>query len=259
LQGSLLTDIGAAINRYFAWMASGPRWRFGVGIGGPILVLVIFYQLVNGGGSEPLEVVTSSPTSSAGQAVVVEQASTTPSSNTTRPAGSTTPGTAVAATQTPKVSTTPQATIAPGGTYTVKSGDTLGAICSANVPSMSINACVDAIVQLNGLTSAASLQIDQHLTLPGGTPGAAGTPPAATPTVSQPASTATQAAIATATPFDPASFLGSTDPPANFCSMANCIPSFSDGQGYVVQCGDGLYSKSGGRTGACAGHGDVAR
>jgi LysM repeat protein len=252
LQGSLLTDIGAAINRYFAWMASGPRWRFAVGIGGPILVLVIFYQLVNGG-DKPLEVVTVSPTTAAGQAVVIEQASTTPSTSTTRPATSTTPVTAVATAQTPRASTTPQATIAPGGTYTVKSGDTLGAICSANVPSMSINACVDAIVQLNGLTSAASLQIDQHLTLPGGTPG---TPPARTPTV---AATASTSAAATATPLDPASFLGSTNPPPNFCSIADCIPSFSDGQGFVVQCGDGLYSKSGGRTGACAGHGDVAR
>jgi hypothetical protein len=142
----------------------------------------------------------------------------------------------------------------------VKSGDTLGAICSANVSSMSINACVDAIVQLNGLASAGSLQIDQRLTLPEGTPGANNTPPpATTPTVNQPVSTATQQALAaTATPFDPASFLGSTNPPANFCSIANCIPSFSDGQGFVVQCGDGLYSKSGGRTGACAGHGDVA-
>jgi LysM repeat protein len=200
LQGSLLTDIGAAINRYFAWMASGPKWRYAVGIGGPILALFIFYQLVagGGGGSEPLNVVTNSPTTNGSPAVVIQQETAAPAVNTTQAARTTTPSTAVSTTGTPRASTTPQATVAPGGTYVVKSGDTLGAICSANVPSMGINACVDAIVQLNGLASAASLQIDQRLTLPGGTPGASGTPAAAATSSNSGAATATRPA-ATAT------------------------------------------------------------
>jgi LysM repeat protein len=191
----LLTDIGAAINRYFAWMTTGPRWRLAAGIGGPILVLFLFYQLVSGG-SDPVELAINTPVASASQAVTVEQASATAPAANGSAAQTTTPGTAASTTGTPRANTTPQATVAPGGTYVVKSGDTLGAICSANVPSMSINACVDAIVQLNSLANAADLQIDQRLTLPGGTPGA-GTTPARTTT---PAAATTPAATATRVP-----------------------------------------------------------
>lgn len=42
------------------------------------------------------------------------------------------------------------------------------------------------------------------------------------------------------------------DPPTGFCSYFNCISSFWDGKGYVVQCNNGQYSKSGGRTGVCS-------
>lgn len=58
---------------------------------------------------------------------------------------------------------------------------------------------------------------------------------------------------------DPRAWLGSYNPPTNFCSFAPCIASFWNGQGYVVICNDGLYGKSGGRSGACSGHGGVAR
>ena len=45
------------------------------------------------------------------------------------------------------------------------------------------------------------------------------------------------------------------DPPSNFCSYFPCISSFWDGVGYVVQCEDNMFSKSGGRSGVCSHHG----
>ena len=48
-----------------------------------------------------------------------------------------------------------------------------------------------------------------------------------------------------------------SSPPSAFCRSFACIPNFGDGHGYVVQCHDGLYSKSGGR--ACSNHGGVWR
>lgn len=35
------------------------------------------------------------------------------------------------------------------------------------------------------------------------------------------------------------------------------IPNYDSGTGFRVQCADGMYSKSGGRPGACSGHGGV--
>lgn len=52
-------------------------------------------------------------------------------------------------------------------------------------------------------------------------------------------------------------------PPSNFCSYFNCITSFWEpddpDNGYVVQCGDGTYSQSGGERGACSSHSGVGR
>lgn len=45
-----------------------------------------------------------------------------------------------------------------------------------------------------------------------------------------------------------------TDPPAAFCSVFTCIENFTDGHGYAVECGDGRFSLSGGRPGACSDH-----
>jgi hypothetical protein len=36
------------------------------------------------------------------------------------------------------------------------------------------------------------------------------------------------------------------------------IPNYDKGNGYRVQCNDGMYSQSGGIQGACSGHGGVA-
>lgn len=43
-------------------------------------------------------------------------------------------------------------------------------------------------------------------------------------------------------------------PNSGFCTYFMCISSFSNGKGYVVECHDGSYSKSGGITGVCSQH-----
>lgn len=46
------------------------------------------------------------------------------------------------------------------------------------------------------------------------------------------------------------------DPPDEFCSYFDCIPSFWDSTaGYVMQCSDKMFSHSGGRSGSCSYHG----
>ena len=51
------------------------------------------------------------------------------------------------------------------------------------------------------------------------------------------------------------------NPPTGFCNYFNCIPSFVEpddpGDGYIVECNDGMYSQSGGESGACSHHGGV--
>lgn len=50
-----------------------------------------------------------------------------------------------------------------------------------------------------------------------------------------------------------------TEPPTTFCSYFTCIPSFwhktKKLPGYVIECGDGKFSRSGGKSGSCSGHG----
>jgi hypothetical protein len=46
-----------------------------------------------------------------------------------------------------------------------------------------------------------------------------------------------------------------TAPDSAVCSYFNCIPNFPNGKGYMEQCRDGMYSMSGGRSGACSSHG----
>src|SRR5260370_38608496 len=52
-------------------------------------------------------------------------------------------------------------------------------------------------------------------------------------------------------------------PPAGFCTYFACIPTFIEpddpGDGNIVQCSDGLFSKSGGERGACSYHGGISR
>jgi hypothetical protein len=49
------------------------------------------------------------------------------------------------------------------------------------------------------------------------------------------------------------------DPPADFCQYFPCIPYFPHGVGYVVQCRDGWFSRSGGRPNVCSYHGGERR
>lgn len=59
--------------------------------------------------------------------------------------------------------------------------------------------------------------------------------------------------------FSPGNYI--TNPPADFCSGVyfSCVKSFwQSANGYVVQCGNGLYSHSGGVHGACSKDGGVA-
>ena len=41
----------------------------------------------------------------------------------------------------------------------------------------------------------------------------------------------------------------------DFCDTHKCVPGFASGTGSIVQCADGGWSHSGGRSQACAGHG----
>jgi hypothetical protein len=42
-----------------------------------------------------------------------------------------------------------------------------------------------------------------------------------------------------------------TDPPSDFCTYFECIERFWKGKGFVVQCGDGMFAKTGGRLITC--------
>jgi hypothetical protein len=87
--------------------------------------------------------------------------------------------------------------------------------------------------------------------------------PARTPTPSTPAPAAT--ANLCGAPANPWGYnfcgRGTTIalPPSNFCSFFNCIASFTGGRGYVTECRDGSFSKSGGISGSCSGHGGSGR
>ncbi len=45
-----------------------------------------------------------------------------------------------------------------------------------------------------------------------------------------------------------------TSPASGICAYFNCIDNFWNGKGYVIQCKDGMLSKSGGRQGSCSYH-----
>ncbi|MFI9572044.1 hypothetical protein ACIG5D_11485 [Microbispora rosea] len=46
-----------------------------------------------------------------------------------------------------------------------------------------------------------------------------------------------------------------TDPKPDTCLYFDCIPYFSEGKGYMIECSDGAFSMSGGRQGSCSHHG----
>jgi hypothetical protein len=50
---------------------------------------------------------------------------------------------------------------------------------------------------------------------------------------------------------------GSGRPETRFCDTHSCIDYFDEGRGSIVQCADGMWSHSGGLSGACSYHGGV--
>jgi hypothetical protein len=53
--------------------------------------------------------------------------------------------------------------------------------------------------------------------------------------------------------FNPGNYIYS--PNSGFCSYFSCINNFWNGNGYVEECSDGMYGKSGGISGSCSHHG----
>lgn len=49
------------------------------------------------------------------------------------------------------------------------------------------------------------------------------------------------------------------EPAVDFCAYFDCIANFDKGQGYVEQCQDETFSRSGGRPGVCSDHGGAKR
>jgi hypothetical protein len=50
-----------------------------------------------------------------------------------------------------------------------------------------------------------------------------------------------------------------TAPAADVCSYFNCIANFPNGKGYMEECQDATFSRSGGRSGSCSDHGGNLR
>lgn len=136
------------VRLYWWWMTSGSLLRFAIGYGAPIALIVLAVQTVRGDDMPPggLAAANSRPGPTAEVAGKVSSPQATPNTST-------------APARTPTVAASVL-------TYVVKSGDNLGAICSAHVPAMAINACVAAIVELNKLGGPDKLAVGQTLTLP---------------------------------------------------------------------------------------------
>jgi micrococcal nuclease len=116
-----------------------------VGIGGPLFLLLVVLSALGGGAEEEPD-----PTSA-------EAPAATTTTSVSSPATTSVPSTAVTATSVPQ---------AAAATYVVKAGDTIGAICSAQLPVMETTTCVAAIVATNKLAGADQLAVGQSLVMP---------------------------------------------------------------------------------------------
>jgi hypothetical protein len=109
-----------------------------------------------------------------------------------------------------------------------------------------------------------------HLPTPTPTPTQKPTPtptpqptisPTPTPTPTQPPPTPTPCPGVNCNPwgynFNKGNLIYS--PPTGFCSYFSCINNFLNGHGYIVECHDDEYSKTGGKQDACSSHGGVLR
>ncbi len=158
-----------------------------VGAAGVALVFIIILLFATcGGGDEPFAVVT--PDDGSGSTI-------TPGDSTQAPG----------ATLEPTEPTGPRI-------YVVTAGDSVSRICEVLLPNLALDACIEAIVRLNDLASAAQINIDQELILPG--EGALPTPeptPTIDPDAPTPVPTATPEPTATPAPTatpEPQSFSG---------------------------------------------------
>lgn len=50
-----------------------------------------------------------------------------------------------------------------------------------------------------------------------------------------------------------------SNPPGDICDYLDCIDNFWNGKGYIEQCQDGMFGKSGGIQGSCSHHGGNRR
>ncbi len=92
-------------------------------------------------------------------------------------------------------------------------------------------------------------------------PSATPIPPTDTPVPPPPPTAAPSTCGAPANPYG-FNFCGGSliySPPADICSYIACIGNFWNGRGYVIQCRDGTFGKSGGIRGSCSYHGGNAR
>jgi hypothetical protein len=117
----------------------------------------------------------------------------------------------------------------------------------------------------HGQTGAAPNGIELHPVtgITFATVGGTSSPPASS--TPAPAPSTTGAADTCGAPTNPYgyNFCGNGyliyNPAAGVCNYFNCIASFWNGTGYMAECNDGMYSRSGGLTGACSSHGGEQR
>ncbi len=179
---SILAEARYYLRLYWWWMTSGSLLRFAIGYGVPIALLIVSVQLVRGG--DDLAGDTSALSAKPGVTAEVAGAAASPQA------------TSQATASTPLTTPTVGRSVL---TYVVKSGDSLGAICSAQVPTMAVNACVTAIVELNKLGGPDKLSVGQSLSLPaaGASSSSASQPPASSATAQ---SVSNASAAVTSTP-----------------------------------------------------------
>lgn len=154
----------------------------------------------------------------------------------------------------------------------------LGMLCLCSMCGIALNAAGSGNTPSDASTDTPTPTTDTRAIVvsPTDTPTAIPTPsPTRQPTpkpppTSQPAPTHAPAPLVTPTPscqavnnnpwcynFSPGNFIYS--PPGSFCNYFACINNFWNGTGYVNECADGMYSKSGGHRGDCSYHGGELR
>lgn len=142
---------------YWWWMTSRGLLRFAFGYAVPLVALVFVVRLVSGGDDVSGSFANAGNLQGTDSQVAGAKATSVPTA-----ARATTATTAQPAI-TPVVTPTVAKSVL---TYVVKSGDSLGAICAAQLPSMAVNECVSAIVALNKLSGPDQLAVGQSLSLP---------------------------------------------------------------------------------------------